>query len=289
MITRVFVTYISYKDIMKLKRKLKTMLSAVLSAALLFGALPSMPALAAQSNDYTDPADNWYQASGKTNELDLNSTITYETFYCSVCERETMHMNYRVPEYTRSGETALNRGVRYSDGTLEGGEGKGNLDDGTPGVDAFFTGYHWTKAVCQVCGTFNTVEGRDIYNFSKNVFALYPCDESFFIDYDNTTHEPYNDRYHTTVWKEGEYCQFCKGTFAQASEEQEPHNFDEVVDAQLGNSRFYVAETCDECGYETSEYVTAKSVVASYYGEVDGKCQCQSKNVGKRRRNFACF
>ena len=124
MITRVFVTYISYKDIMKLKRKLKTMLSAVLSAALLFGALPSMPALAAQSNDYTDPADNWYQASGKTNELDLNSTITYETFYCSVCERETMHMNYRVPEYTRSGETALNRGVRYSTAHWKAAKGK---------------------------------------------------------------------------------------------------------------------------------------------------------------------
>ena len=29
-------------------------------------------------------------------------------------------------------------------------------------------------------------------------------------------------------------------------------------------------EVCDDCGYETSEYVTAKSVVASYYGNVDG-------------------
>lgn len=45
----------------------------------------------------------------------------------------------------------------------------------------------------------------------------------------------------------------------------------ESVDAQLGNNRFYVAEKCDDCGYETSEYVTAKSVVASYYGIADGE------------------
>ena len=50
---------------------------------------------------------------------------------------------------------------------------------------------------------------------------------------------------------------------ARASENQERHDFTESIDAQIGNNRFYVAETCDECGYETSEYVTAKSVVAA--------------------------
>ena len=56
----------------------------------------------------------------------------------------TSNISYRVPEYTRTGETAYNRGVYYSDGTLIDGKGKGNLDDGTPGVDAFYTGYHWS-------------------------------------------------------------------------------------------------------------------------------------------------
>ena len=255
---------------MKTRNKTKSVLSALLAAVLLLGSVPQI-AFAAQSSEYTDPADNWLKANGRTNELDMNATTTYETGYCTVCQRDTLGITYRVPEYTKSGETALNRGVKYSDGTLIDGEGTGNLDDGTPGVDAFFTGYHWTKSVCQTCGTMNSIEGPDIYNFNKNVYSLYSCDNNFFVDFDNTTYEPYNDIYHTTTLKKGKYCQFCKGTQARASESQERHNFAETVDAQLGNSRFYVAETCDECGYETSEYVAAKSVVASYYGEADGK------------------
>ncbi len=255
---------------MKTRNKTKSVLSALLAAVLLLGSVPQI-AFAAQSNEYIDPADNWLKANGRTNELDANATTTYETGYCTVCERDTLGITYRVPEYTKSGETALNRGVKYSDGTLIDGEGTGNLDDGTPGVDAFFTGYHWTKSVCQTCGTMNSIEGPDIYNFNKNVYSLYSCDNNFFVDFDNTTYEPYNDTYHTTTLKKGKYCQFCKGTQARANESQERHNFVETVDAQIGNNRFYVAENCEDCDYETSEYVTAKSVVASYYGTADGK------------------
>lgn len=255
---------------MKTRNKTKSVLSALLAAVLLLGSVPQI-AFAAQSNEYIDPADNWLKANGRTNELDANATTTYETGYCTVCERDTLGITYRVPEYTKSGETALNRGVKYSDGTLIDGEGTGNLDDGTPGVDAFFTGYHWTKSVCQTCGTMNSIEGPDIYNFNKNVYSLYSCDNNFFVDFDNTTYEPYNDTYHTTTLKKGKYCQFCKGTQARANESQERHNFVETADAQIGNNRFYVAENCEDCDYETSEYVTAKSVVASYYGTADGK------------------
>lgn len=255
---------------MKTRNKTKSVLSALLAAVFLLGSAPQAT-FAAQSSEYTDPADNWLKANGRTNELDANATTTYETGYCTVCERDTLGLTYRVPEYTKSGETALNRGVKYSDGTLIDGDGTGNLDDGTPGVDAFFTGYHFTKSVCQTCGTLNSIEGPDIYSFNKNVYALYSCDNNFFVDFDNTEYIPYNDEYHTTILKKGKYCQFCKGTQARASESQERHDFTETVDAQLGNSRFYVAETCDECGYETSEYVAAKSVVASYYGEADGR------------------
>lgn len=128
-----------------------------------------------------------------------------------------------------------------------------------------------SKSICQTCGTLNSIEGPDIYSFNKNVYTLYGCDNNFFVDFDNTEYIPYNDDYHTTILKKGKYCQFCKGTQARASENQERHDFTESIDAQIGNNRFYVAETCDECGYETSEYVTAKSVVASYYGIADGK------------------
>ena len=255
---------------MKTRNKTKSVLSALLAAVFLLGSVPQVT-FAAQSSEYTDPADNWLKANGRTNELDANATTTYETGYCTVCERDTLGITYRVPEYTRSGETALNRGVKYSDGTLIDGNGTGNLDNGTPGIDAFYTGYQWTKSICQTCGTLNSIEGPDIYSFNKNVYTLYGCDNNFFVDFDNTEYIPYNDDYHTTILKKGKYCQFCKGTQARASENQERHDFTESIDAQIGNNRFYVAETCDECGYETSEYVTAKSVVASYYGEADGK------------------
>ncbi len=183
---------------MKTRNKTKSVLSALLAAVLLLGSAPQVT-FAAQSSEYTDPADNWLKANGRTNELDANATTTYETGYCTVCERDTLGLTYRVPEYTKSGETALNRGVKYSDGTLIDGDGTGNLDDGTPGVDAFFTGYHFTKSVCQTCGTLNSIEGSDIYSFNKNVYALYSCDNNFFVDFDNTEYIPYNDDYHVNA------------------------------------------------------------------------------------------
>ena len=80
---------------------------------------------------------------------------------------------FRVPEYTRNGETALTRTVKYSDGTCLDGESKGDLLDGTPGQDATDTGYHWTKAVCEVCGTINSNMGATSYACNKNVYWLY--------------------------------------------------------------------------------------------------------------------
>lgn len=249
---------------------MKSAISILLILAILLGIAP-MSIFAAQTSDYVDPADHWLKANGRTNELDVNASTTYETQWCAVCDKDTTTLTYRVPEYTKSGETALNRGVKFSDGTLIDGEGTGNLDDGTPGVDAFYTGYHFTKAVCQICGTINATEGPGYYSFNKNVYALNSCDHNFFIDFDNTTYEPDNDTYHTSTLKKGEYCKFCKGTYARASEKRELHDFTESIDGQLGNSRFYVSEECDECGYQTSEYLAAKAVVSSYYGTADGE------------------
>lgn len=251
---------------MKIKNTIKRILSSVLAASTVLSVIPTF---AAQVNEYVDPADTWITANGRTNEFDFNATITQETGYCTVCERETIMFTYRVPEYTKTGETALNRGVKYSDGTMTDNVTTGNIDDGLPGVDAFYTTYHWTKSVCQICGTINSVDGPAAYNFNKNVYGLNSCDYDFFLDFDNTEYIPYNDNYHTTVLKKGQYCQFCKGTQARATEKQEAHHFSETIDGQLGNNRFYVSEHCEDCGYETSEYITAKSVVSSYYGTVD--------------------
>lgn len=248
-------------------KRVKSITAMLLAAVMLIGSMPV--AMAAQSNEYVDPADKWLSASGRTNELDVNATVTYETSYCCVCEKFTTVLTYRVPEYTKSGQTALNRGVQYSDGTCMDGSSKGNLDEGTPGINAYYTGYHWSKSVCQNCGTINSIDGSDWYNFNTNVYVLNSCASEFYQDFDNTEYETYNDEKHTTILKRGKYCQFCKGTQARAARSLENHHFIESIDGQLGNNRFYVTKRCEDCGYETSKYVAAKSVVSSYYGPAD--------------------
>ena len=257
---------------MKLRKfSLKSVISMLLVCVMVIGMLPTMGVFAAQTSEYIDPAENWLTSNGRTNELDINATTTYETQWCCVCNMTTNVLTYRVPEYTRSGDTALNRSVMYSDGTLIGGKGKGNLDDGTPGVNSSYTGYHWTKSICENCGTINSVNGYDSYDFNNNVYSLNACDHNFFVAFDATTHVPYDDEDHLTTLKQGEYCQFCKGTYAVGVRGLAEHNFIENIDGQVGNNRFYVDEICEDCGYKTSEYVTAKAVVSSYYGVEDGE------------------
>ena len=248
--------------------KFKSVISIVLTFVMLVGTLPTVSVFAAQKSDYVDPADNWLSTSSRTNELDMNATVTYETEFCGICNKSTVIMTYRVPEYTRSGETAMNHDVFYSDGANKDGSAYGNPDSGTPGINAYYTGYHLTKTVCQNCGTINPLDTE--YSFNKNIYVLNPCNNSFFIDFDNTTYELYDEHQHTTVLKKGEYCQFCKGTYAKATIKKESHDLSSTVDGQIGNNRFYLTEKCDDCGYTTSEYVAAKSVVSSYYGTADG-------------------
>ena len=247
---------------------MKSVISMLLAVILVAGTLP-VSVFAAQSNTYVDPADNWLKTNNRTNELDANAVVTSGAQYCHVCKKDTLAISYRVPEYTKSGETALNRGVWYSDGTCSDNISKGNLNDGYPGVDAYYTGSHWTKAICQICGTLNPSD-MGAYCFNKNVYSLNPCDHSFYIDFDNTTYSQYDEHQHTTLLKKGEYCQFCKGTYARATTKKESHDLSSTVDGQIGNNRFYLTEKCDDCGYTTSEYVAAKSVVSSYYGTADG-------------------
>ena len=254
----------------KLKNKLKKILSSVMAAGMAMSLIPSV-SFAAQSNEYVDPADVWIEANGRASEFDINATVTTGTVFCPICDMPTTNISYRVPEYTRTGETAMNRGVYYSDGTCIDGVSKGNLDDGTPGVDAFYTGYHWTKSVCQNCGTINSVDGVNAYSCGKDVYSLNPCDSNFFIDFDNTSYTPYNSKTHTTDAKKGKYCQFCKGTYTRTTSKLENHDFAEIIDGELGNQRFHITADCNDCGYTKNEYIAAKSVVQSYYGNVDGK------------------
>lgn len=90
-------------------------LALLLTLVMCVGMIPT--AFAAQQNSYHDPAEHWMQASGRTNELDANSVVTRETFKCGECGKATSFEVFRVPEYTRNGQPALSRNVKYSDGT----------------------------------------------------------------------------------------------------------------------------------------------------------------------------
>ena len=242
----------------------------LLVVAVMLSLIPS--AFAAQQNSYHDPAEHWQEALNRTNELDANSVVTVETFNCCVCDKATAFEVFRVPEYTRNGETALTRNVKYSDGTCLDGESKGDLLDGTPGQDAYYTGYHWTKAVCEVCGTINSNMGATSYACNKNVYWLYDCAADFFEELPETqTVEQVDSTYHRIITTSGEYCAFCYGTYKEESSTLERHHMETAIRPELAHDRFVEMSTCADCGYAETAYTAAKSVVADYFGVVDGQ------------------
>lgn len=245
-------------------------LSLLLALVLCMGLVPTV--FAAQENGYHDPAEHWLTANNRTNELDANAVVTHETSYCAVCEQSTTFIIYRTPEYTRDGNTAMTRNVKYSDGTCLGGEGSAALMDGTPGVDAKYTGFHWTKASCNTCGTLNSNMGVGDYSFGKNVYWLYDCAAEFMEDLDETVSYEYTDNtYHTKTVTNGTYCCFCYGTHRTTSSTLERHTMKTDILPQISNGRFAIVEHCTVCDYQETSYVAAKSVVADYYGVVDGQ------------------
>ena len=190
------------------------------------------------------------QASGRTNELDANSVITHETFTCHECGKQTSFLAFRVPEYTKNGQSALSRNVKYSDGTMVGGNGKGDTMDGVPGKNATYTGYHYTKAVCETCGGINTNMATTDYGYLKNVYWLYDCAAEFTQKLDETvTYEYADDTYHTVTTKGGTYCAFCYGTNHTESSKLERHSMVTEVLPQPANGRFAVVEKCSLCDY----------------------------------------
>ena len=149
----------------KLKQNLYRVLSAILTVSML--ASCGSTAFAAQQNSYHDPAEHWLESASRMNELDGNAIVTHETMACGECLRETMFTCFRTPEYSRTGESALSRNVRYSDGTMYSGTSKGNVDAGIPKKGGFYTGHHWAKAVCDVCGTVNFNMNKTGYEKSR--------------------------------------------------------------------------------------------------------------------------
>ena len=245
-------------------------LALLLTLVMCVGMIPT--AFAAQQNSYHDPAEHWMQASGRTNELDANSVVTRETFKCGECGKATSFEVFRVPEYTRNGQPALSRNVKYSDGTMVDGVGKGDTMDGIPGKDATYTGYHYTKAVCETCGGINTNMSKSEYGYLKNVYWLYDCAAAFTQELDETVSYEYtDDTYHTVTTKGGTYCAFCYGTNHTVNRKLERHSMVTEVLPQPANGRFATAEKCSLCDYARYDYTAAKAVIADYYGVVDGQ------------------
>ena len=246
-------------------------LAMLLTLALCLGMIPT--ASAAQQNSYHDPVEHWQQASNRTNELDVNAIVTHETFYCATCRENTDFTVWRVPEYTRSGETALNRNVKYSNGMCIDEVTVGSLDTGVPGENAYYTGYHWTKSVCSRCGDWNSNETNGApYAWDKNIYVLHDCAAKFYLDLPETvTHEYVDSKYHRTVTKGGTYCCFCYGTNYEKSSVLERHDMAVETLPQPAHGRFAAVEKCRLCDYTRYDYTAAKAVVASYYGVADGQ------------------
>ena len=252
---------------------LKRMTALLLAVVLCVGMVPT--AFAAQQDSYHDPAEHWQEANNRTNALDANAVVTIETFNCGECGKATSFEVFRTPEYTRDGQTAMSRNVKYSDGTMADGEGKGTILDGVPGQDASYTAYHWTKAVCQTCGGINTNMGTspsDDYGYLRNIYWLYDCTNNFFEELPATeTIEQVDSEYHRVVTASGEYCGFCYGTFKEESSTLERHHMESAIRPELAHDRFVEMDTCEDCAYLETAYTAAKAVIADYFGVVDGQ------------------
>ncbi len=228
-------------------------------------------AFAAQRPDYHDPAEHWRSSLDRTDELDVNAVVTTETFYCNICDKETAFLLFRVPEYSRDGVSAMTRDVVYSDATMRDDETIGTIFDGTPGVDAYYTGCHWTKAICNTCGTLNGNSSPLHHAYQNNVYYLHPCLSEYMEELDGSETCTYtDDTYHTVTRTGGTYCCFCFGTLKEERSTLERHHMESAIRPELAHDRFVEMDTCADCGYAETAYTAAKAVVADYFGVVDG-------------------
>ncbi|MDO5398639.1 MAG: hypothetical protein Q4G33_12000, partial [bacterium] len=265
--------------------------------------LPTMQTITyaeqSSSGDYKDPVDSWTPTNNRANEFDLNAVKTVESNMCLYCGEIRLFDVFRVPEYTSNGDSAADRGALYTNGDKALGSdvyGKyttdlGDIDDPTPTENSKFTQHHWTKSYCPKCHKYNTnlgysakwdgtehesPNGTHCAASDENLYVLNVCDSNFFsanssTQFTNDEIEAFED-YHTIARKKGQYCMMCKGSPAvREAEIKEDHSFNYVTDSEVGNHRFKLDGVCEVCGWEETDTVVAKTVVADYYGKVDGQ------------------
>lgn len=252
----------------------KKFMSGVLSAVMTLSMIPSVFAAQSDGSNYVNPADSWISTSTRTSEMDINAIKTEETFNCDYCKKQTLFTVFRVPEYANDGTSVAAAGMSCTDGTwayTSDGSNRVRLSGVSP-RGRKYTGYHWTKAVCNTCGYINSnLDYNEEAAAHKNYYVLNPCDGNFFQEFDNSEYSYHDSETHTTVKYTGEYCQFCFGTDAEKEESiTEPHDIEYTISPEEGNHRFHKEGICEECGYNFDGYSIAKSVVADYYGIVDG-------------------
>ena len=104
------------------------------------------------------------------------------------------------------------------------------------------------------------------------MYWLYDCASNFFEELPETkTIEQSDSSYHRVTITSGEYCGFCYGTYKETSSSLERHNMETAIRPELAHDRFVEMDTCADCGYTETDYTAAKSVVADYFGVVDGQ------------------
>ena len=140
-------------------------LALLLTLVMCVGMIPT--AFAAQQNSYHDPAEHWMQASSRTNELDANSVVTRETFKCGECGKATSFEVFRVPEYTRNGQPALSRNVKYSDGTVLGwADMKESADNGGTWTSKSNSGFDCSAVITISGDAKNRCDFKEILAFA---------------------------------------------------------------------------------------------------------------------------
>ena len=104
------------------------------------------------------------------------------------------------------------------------------------------------------------------------MYWLYDCAADFFEELPETqTVEQVDSTYHRIITTSGEYCAFCYGTYKEESSTLERHHMETAIRPELAHDRFVEMDTCAVCGYAETAYTAAKSVVADYFGVVDGQ------------------
>lgn len=270
---------------MKNRKFLRSILSLILILTLCLGMIPLSAGAVSQETTYHDPAENWLDTAGRSSAFNNNAIVTQGTIYCRYCTKEqygnaweeprvfTPSQTFRVPEYTKTGVSDASRNIRYSDGTLTGGTGQGNVMYQSPNAGGIYTGYHWTKTMCMKCGRINTNNDTTDYCYLKDVYTLFDCASDFDQQTlpEHTEWEYLDDTHHYKTVTTGAYCGFCFGTHKSSAARTESHTMERSIRSELSHDRFILTDRCSGCGFSKTSYVLAKAVVANYEGVADGQ------------------